>query len=114
MQYSCDSHCLISISHFRLFEKNQNLKNLFSAFRDIDPNDMRSSQVLENHAMMVMCTIDDAICCLDDLNYVREQLHTVGKSHRRFKNFKPEIFFVSLFEFIDEHFEICLIIIHKV
>ena len=56
--------------------------------------DMRESRELQNHAMMVMCTIDETITNLDDLNYVIDVLHIIGRSHTRFEGYKPEIFWV--------------------
>ncbi|CAH1790827.1 unnamed protein product [Owenia fusiformis] len=77
----------------KLFQNNFNLKNLFSEFRGLETAEaMRQSQALENHAMMVMCTLDDAICSLDDVDYVQEQLRNVGKSHRRFHGYVADNF----------------------
>ena len=57
--------------------------------------ELRSSKILEDHAMKVICTIDDAIVNLDDMEYVTSMLQTVAQSHSsRFPNFDPEFFLV--------------------
>ncbi len=72
------------------------VQNLFSSFRGLKhATDMRSSQALENHAMMVMCTIDEAITNLDDLDYAIDMLLSVGKTHQRFPTFNRDLFWVS-------------------
>ena len=60
--------------------------------------ELRSSKILEDHAMKVICTIDDAIVNLDDMEYVARMLQTVAQSHStRFPNFNPEFFSVIRF-----------------
>ncbi len=59
-------------------------------------SDLRESRQLQDHAMMVMCTIDEAITNLDDLDYVITSLHKVGRSHCRFEGYTPDTFWVSL------------------
>ena len=46
--------------------------------------------------LQVMCTIDEAITNLDDVDYAIVVLHKIGRSHLRFPDFKPEIFWVKL------------------
>ena len=62
--------------------------------------ELRGSRDLQNHAMMVMCTIDEAITNLDDLDYVIDVLRKVGRSHTRFEGYKPEIFWVTCLSFL--------------
>ena len=80
----------------RLFETNTELKDQFEQFKHLkDVSDLRESQTLVNHAMLVMCTIDEAINNLDDVPYVVEMLQKTGKTHTRFPKFQPEVFYVS-------------------
>ncbi len=80
---------------YRLFETNEDLKGMFSAFKELkNAQELRESRALENHAMMVMCTIDEALTNLDDMDYVIDLLKKIGRTHTRFENYKPEIFWV--------------------
>ena len=94
------SKLTIIISHpfCRLFETNHDIKDMFAAFKDVTTlAELRSSKVLESHAMKVICTIDDVIVNLDDMDYVLRMLQIVAQSHsQRFPNFNPEFFWVSL------------------
>ena len=44
--------------------------------------------------LQVMCTIDEALTNLDDMDYVIDLLRKIGRTHTRFENYKPEIFWV--------------------
>jgi len=70
---------------------------MFAKLRDFETvAELRSSKILEEHAMKVICTIDDAIVNLDDMQYVSRMLQTVAKVHSaRFPDFKPDFFTVS-------------------
>ena len=70
---------------------------MFGKLRDFETvAELRSSKILEEHAMKVICTIDDAIVNLDDMPYVSRMLQTVAQSHSsRFPNFNPDFFLVS-------------------
>ncbi|KAL8585150.1 hypothetical protein ACOMHN_013165 [Nucella lapillus] len=77
----------------RLFKSNGELKNMFHAFKDLNSDDeMRSNEALENHATLVMTTLDDAITHIDNFDYVAEVLRKTGASHVRFEGFKSENF----------------------
>jgi len=69
---------------------------MFAKLRDFETvAELRSSKIFEQHAMKVICTIDDAIVNLDDMQYVNRMLQTVAQSHSsRFPNFNPEFFAV--------------------
>jgi len=70
---------------------------MFAKLKDCETvAELRQSKILEDHAMKVICTIDDAIVNLDDMEYVARMLQTVAQSHSsRFPNFNPEFFSVS-------------------
>ena len=69
---------------------------MFSQLKEAHtPFELRTSRALENHASMVMCTIDEAINNVDDVDYVIDMLKNVGQTHTRFDNFKPEVFLVG-------------------
>ena len=81
---------------FRLFETNTEVWDLFATFKDLETvSDLRGNRSLENHAMMVMCTIDETITNMDDLDYVIDMLQRVGKTHTRFQKFRADLFWVS-------------------
>ncbi len=48
----------------------------------------------------VMCTIDEALTNLDDMDYVIDLLRKIGRTHTRFENYKPEIFWVREKQYI--------------
>ena len=83
----------------RLFETNSEIKELFAQFKDVETiAELRSSKVLEGHAMKVISTIDDAIVNLDDMDYVIRMLETIAESHSiRFPNFNLDFFWVQCF-----------------
>ena len=62
----------------------------------VDKADLGSSRALENHAVLVMYALDDAITNMDDAEYLIDMLVTTGKSHRRFDNFSASIFWVRV------------------
>ena len=62
----------------------------------VDKADLGSSRALENHAVLVMYALDDAITNMDDAEYLIDMLVTTGKSHRRFDNFSASIFWVRI------------------
>lgn len=78
----------------RLFETNRDIQEMFSMLKDVQNiADLRSSKVLESHAMKVFCTIDDTIVNFDDMDYVLRMLQIVAQSHsQRFPNFDPAFF----------------------
>ncbi|XP_076464512.1 neuroglobin-like isoform X2 [Babylonia areolata] len=77
----------------RLFKSNGDLKNMFHAFKDLSSDDdMRSNESLENHATLVMTTLDDAITHIDNFDYVSEVLRKTGASHVRFEGFTSDNF----------------------
>ena len=67
---------------------------MFEQFRSVDKADLGSSRSLENHALLVMNALDEAIANMDDADYLIDMLLTTGKSHRRFDNFSASIFLV--------------------
>jgi len=71
---------------------------MFGKLKDYETvAELRSSKVLEGHAMKVICTVDDAIVNLDDMEYVFRMLQTVAQAHStRFPNFNPEFFLVFI------------------
>ena len=78
-----------------MFENNSDVKAMFEQFRSVEKEDLGTSRSLENHALLVMNALDEAIANMDDPEYLIEMLLTTGKSHRRFDDFKPESFWVG-------------------
>lgn len=71
------------------------MKSMFEQFRTVEKQDLGTSQSLENHALLVMNALDEAIANMDDPEYLIEMLLTTGKSHRRFDDFVPDSFWVG-------------------
>ena len=80
----------------RMFETRADVMSMFEQFRSVDRADLGTSQALENHALLVMNALDEAITNMDDPEFLIEMLLTTGKSHQRFENFSMQIFWVSL------------------
>ena len=79
-----------------MFEARADVMAMFEQFRSVDKADLGASQALENHAMLVMCALDEAISNMDDPEFLIDMLLSTGKSHQRFENFSMQIFWVSV------------------
>ena len=85
-----------------MFEQRAEVKSMFEQFRTVDNvADLYSDRALENHALLVMNALDEAITYMDDEQYLIEMLLTTGKSHKRFENFSANIFWVKKFSFLN-------------
>ena len=85
--------------HFRLFETNDEVRGMFAkVIKNLNVTDLRESKELENHVKQVMYTLDEAISSLEDVDFVVNMLHSVGKGHRRLVEaggFNPNVFWVG-------------------
>jgi len=90
---------------YRMFETRADVMAMFEQFRSVDKADLGTSQALENHALLVMNALDEAITNMDDPEFLIDMLLTTGKSHQRFENFGMQIFWVSFCCFIVASFE---------
>ncbi|CAH1790733.1 unnamed protein product [Owenia fusiformis] len=106
----------------RLFETNKELKKLFGdQFNKLDTaSEMIESKTLENHAFMVMCTIDDAICNIDDIDYVLTQLASVGRFHTKIKSYDgrnfekiEDPFLMAVKEVLGDRYSINIDLVYK-
>ena len=80
----------------RLFQEREDLKYLFKGFNDLESVDeMRVNESFEQHALLVMGVIDDAISHIADVDYVTNLCQRTGKTHSRFKGFNADLFWVS-------------------
>lgn len=80
-----------------MFETRAEVKAMFEQFRTVDNvADLYSDQALENHALLVMNALDEAISNMDDEAYLMSMLLNTGRSHLRFENFSASIFWVSI------------------
>jgi len=68
---------------------------MFEKFRTVNKAELYADAALENHALLVMDAIDEAICNLDDEIEVVDMLLCNGESHRRFENFSSDAFWVG-------------------
>ena len=58
--------------------------------------DLRASKLFQEHAVMVIGTIDEVISNLDDMDYTLALLKSTGEAHSiRFPDFKLDNFWVS-------------------
>ena len=78
-----------------MFETRADVKMMFEQFRG-DEDNLTGNESLENHAVLVMNALDEAITNLDDEAYLIDMLKTTGKSHRRFEDFSTMIFWVCV------------------
>ena len=81
----------------RLFETNDEVKAMFTkVVTNFNVADLRESKELENHVKQVMYTLDEAISSLEDVDFVVNMLHSVGKGHVRMyaAGFNPTVFWV--------------------
>jgi hypothetical protein len=70
---------------------------MFSKFKDItSDNELRASEELEQHAMLVMNVLDEAITHIDNYDYIQNILVPAGKVHLKVPGFRPETFYVSM------------------
>ena len=74
---------------------------MFEQFRTVDEGSLQEDRALENHAMLVMNALDEAMANLDDEEYLVDMLLVTGKSHRRFEDFNESIFWVCTKCWID-------------
>ena len=80
-----------------MFETRADVMAMFEQFRSVDKADLGTNQSLENHALLVMNALDEAITNMDDPEFLIDMLLTTGKSHQRFENFSMQIFWVNVF-----------------
>ena len=79
--------------YFRLFQEGSDLRELFSTFSNISGDEeLRNSEVLENHGLLVMNALDDAIQNVDDVDKMVAKLHAVGATHIQFATFHSKLF----------------------
>lgn len=90
-----------------MFETRSDVMAMFEQFRSVDKADLGSNRSLENHALLVMNALDEAIANMDDPEYLIDLLLTTGKSHQRFENFSISIFYVSDYLRVDALFSSC-------
>ncbi|KAK6998214.1 neuroglobin [Biomphalaria glabrata] len=66
---------------------------MFKGFKDIKTDsELRSNEALENHATLVMTTLDDAITHIDNYEYVKDLLYRTSATHTKFTGFQPAYF----------------------
>ncbi|KAK0050762.1 neuroglobin, partial [Biomphalaria pfeifferi] len=76
-----------------LFRSNSELQAMFKGFKDIKTDsELRSNEALENHATLVMTTLDDAITHIDNYEYVKDLLYRTSSTHTKFTGFQPAYF----------------------
>ena len=78
-----------------MFESRQEVRTMFEQFRTTDDvASLYTSSALENHSLIVMNALDEAMNNMDDEEYLIEFLLTTGRSHQRFENFSETVFWV--------------------
>ncbi|OWF35175.1 neuroglobin-like [Mizuhopecten yessoensis] len=77
----------------RLFKSNADLMAIFDKVTNIESEDeLRQNEYLEQHATLVMTTLDEAITKIDDYDHVKNHLNRTGATHQRFDVFRSENF----------------------
>ncbi|GAB1599640.1 neuroglobin-like [Argonauta hians] len=76
----------------RLFQTEEEIGYLFANFQNTHSDTLRQDEALESHALLVMATLDGAICTIDDYDAVCESLHNTGAKHYKLNNYKPKFF----------------------
>ena len=66
-----------------MFEAHDEVMAMFEQFRSVDKADLGTSQALENHALLVMNALDEAITNMDDPEFTREPRLTGNERPRR-------------------------------
>lgn len=80
---------------YRLFESHSELLELFSKFRELKTKESQvESLELQQHAALVMQTLDESIQALDNMDYFFDYVLQVGRSHRKIPGFNKEYFWV--------------------
>ncbi|KAJ8308127.1 hypothetical protein KUTeg_013004 [Tegillarca granosa] len=87
----------------RMFKANGNVRPLFTRFQHLKTDDeLRVDETLEKHATIVMEKLDETIDNVENVDYIKERLATVGKSHLSVhKDFTPEYFWKIEQPFLD-------------
>ena len=80
----------------RFFQSNHQMKGLFSKFSAVEINDtLRENEVLEQHGMLVMSVIDDAITDINNVDKVEEMLMRTRNKHAAMTEFQNDFFWVG-------------------
>ena len=66
-----------------MFEKNANMKRYFDKFKDMDNAVLFKSEILVEHATVVMEMIDTTVTELDNADQTHAKLKKLGSSHKR-------------------------------
>ena len=82
------------IFRYRLFKNDPEIRNLFKQFKNVNIEDLEDSQDLENHAILVMNAIDEAMSNFHQEQRLIEMLLETGKFHLELEDFKPHMFYV--------------------
>lgn len=86
-----------------MFETNTDIKEMFSNMKHLKTvAELRNSKLVETHAMKVICTLDDAIINMDDMDYVIKTLQESAQSHcLRLARFDGSYFWVGYRVYLD-------------
>lgn len=77
----------------KLFQDNEDLLDLFEKFQSLKITESKfESMELAQHASIVMTTLDESIRSLDNVDYLLDYLHSVGKLHHKIPGFHREYF----------------------
>ena len=80
-----------------MFEEHGDLLELFTKFKELRTKESQAESLeLQQHATLVMQTLDESIQALENVDYFFEFLSQVGRTHYKIPGFKKEYFWVSL------------------
>lgn len=76
-----------------LFEEHEEMLDFFTKFQSLRTKDEQAENLdFQEHAVMVMQTLDESIQALENADYFFEYVHGVGRSHYKIKGYKKEYF----------------------
>lgn len=76
-----------------MFQEHEELLDLFTKFRDMRTREEQAESLeLQQHAAIVMTTLDEGITALDNVDFFFDFLHQVGRTHRKIPGFHKEYF----------------------
>lgn len=77
----------------KLFEENEDLLKLFTSFSEVKTRELQMESLeLQQHASVVMSTLDEGISELGNADSFFKTLHRAGALHRKIPGFQKEFF----------------------
>lgn len=76
-----------------LFQEHDDMRLLFTKFQNLYTRETQEqSSELQEHATLVMSTLDESIQALDNLDFFFDFLHQIGANHTKIPGFEKDFF----------------------